>query len=111
MAPIRLSHDARVRHLEGRMANLEDRMDALNTKIDVATEAVRGDIKLVLERVDSLGAEMRREFATVRKEHQADRQLIFSVLKDHGMRLRALESAAPLSPPNTAASGNPDDET
>ena len=41
------------------MANLEDRMDALNTKIDVSTEALRGDIKLVLERVDSLGAEMR----------------------------------------------------
>ena len=83
---------------------LEDRMDALNTKIDVSTEAVRGDIKLVLERVDSLGAEMRREFATVRKEHQADRQLIFSVLKDHGMRLRALESTGPPPQPDGAAS-------
>jgi hypothetical protein len=106
MAPIPLSQDARVGQLEGRMAYLEDRMDALNTKIDVSTEAVRGDIKLVLERVDSLGAEMRREFATVRKEHQADRQLIVSVLKDHGMRLRALESAGPSSPPD----GGPTEE-
>ena len=92
------------------MANLEDRMDALNTKIDVSTEALRGDIKLVLERVDSLGAEMRREFATVRKEHQADRQLIFSVLKDHGMRLRALESTGPSPPPDRAASDEPSGE-
>jgi hypothetical protein len=107
MAPIPLSQDARVRHVEGRMANLEDRMDALNTKIDVSTEAVRGDIKLVLERVDSLGAEMRREFATVRKEHQADRQLIVSVLKDHGMRLRALESAGQSPPPDRAAADEP----
>ena len=66
-------------------------------------EAVRGDIKLVVERVDSLGAELRREFATVRKEHQADRQLIFSVLTDHGMRLRALESAGQSSPPDRDA--------
>ena len=84
MAPIPLSQDARVTRVEGKMANLEDRMDALNTKIDVSIEAVRGDIKRVLERVDSLGAEMGREFATVRK-NIADRQLMSSVLKDHGM--------------------------
>ena len=110
MPAIPLSQDARVRHVEGRMANLEDRMDALNTKIDVSTEALRGDIKLVLERVDSLGAEMRREFATVRREHQADRQLMFSILKDHGMRLRALESTAPSPPPDGAASDEPSGE-
>lgn len=89
-----LSPDARLRELEERMANFEDRTDALNIKIDVATEAVRGDIKLVLERVDSLGAEVRREFATMRREHQADRQLLFPVLKDHRMRRRALEDEA-----------------
>jgi uncharacterized coiled-coil protein SlyX len=94
MANTPLSDDARVKELERRMANLEDRIDALNTKIDVTTEAVRGDIKLVLERVDSLGTEMRREFATVRREHHADHQLLFSILKDHGMRLRFLEGEA-----------------
>jgi hypothetical protein len=41
MANTPLSDDARVKVLERRMANLEDRMDALNIKIDVATEAVR----------------------------------------------------------------------
>jgi len=92
------------------MANLEDHMDALNTKIDVSTDAVRGDIKLVLERVDSLGAEMRREFATVRKEYHADRQMIFSVLKDHGTRLRALESTGPSPPLDGAVSDEPSGE-
>jgi hypothetical protein len=37
---------------------------------------------------------MRREFATVRREHHADHQLLFSILKDHGMRLRFLEGEA-----------------
>jgi hypothetical protein len=91
------------------MANLDDRMDALNIKIDVSTQAVRGDLRLLLERVDSLGAEMRREFATVREEHRADRQLIFSILKDYGFRLRALESTG-ASPSDGGASEKPSGE-
>ena len=94
MATTPLSIDERVSSLEARMEDLEDRMDALNSKIDVATDAIRGDIRLVLERVDSLGAEMQREFATVRQEHRAGQRLIFSILKDHNMRLRVLERSA-----------------
>lgn len=110
MAITPLSPDARVRELEERIVNLEDRTDALNIKIDVATEAVRGDIKLVLERVDSLGAEVRREFATMRREHQADRQLLFSVLKDHRMRLRVLEDQA-RADTDASSSSSPADKT
>lgn len=89
-----LTMEERLDSLEGRMQNLEDRMDALNGKIDVATDSIRGDIKLVLERVDSLGVEMRRGFQAVRKEHRADHRLIFSILKDHNTRLRVVERAA-----------------
>jgi hypothetical protein len=66
-------------------------VEALTTKTDIAAEAIRGDIKLLLDRLDSLGAEMRREFATVRKEHWSDHRVAVSFLRDHSRRLGGLE--------------------
>jgi hypothetical protein len=86
-----LSLNGHASGLDGRMENLEDRIDALTTKVDIATEAIRGDVKLLLDRLDSLGAEMRREIATVRKEHWSDHRVVLSLVKDHGRRLEVLE--------------------
>lgn len=75
----------------GRFDRLEDRMAALDSKFDVVSESIRGDIKTVLEAVTSLGAEMRRTTRSIRKEHEADRRITKSVLLDHLSRIRSLE--------------------
>jgi len=86
-----LSLNGNATGLDGRMESLEDRIDALTSKVDIAAEAIRGDVKLLLDRLDSLGAEMRREIATVRKEHWSDHRVVLSMLKDHCRRLEVLE--------------------
>jgi hypothetical protein len=86
-----LSLDEGAIGLEPRMESLEDRIDALTAKVDIAADAIRGDLKLLLDRVESLGAEMRREIATVRKEHWSDHRVVASLVKDHGRRQEALE--------------------
>ena len=75
----------------GRLERLEDRMAALDSKFDVVSESIRGDIKTVLEAVTSLGAEMRRTTRSIRKEHEAGRRITKSVLLDHLSRIRSLE--------------------
>ena len=75
----------------GRLDRLEDRMASLDSKFDVVSESIRGDIKTVLEAVTSLGAEMRRTTRSIRKEHEADRRITKSVLLDHLSRIRSLE--------------------
>ena len=84
--------EGRMEGLEGRMTNLELGMEALNSKIDVTTESLRGDIHTVLERVVGLTDEMRRTTASVRREHEADRRIIHLALQNHGTRIAALEN-------------------
>ena len=77
--------------LAGRMDRLEDRMFALENKLDVVADSIRADLKTVLEAVTASTEEMRRTTAAIRSEHQADRRLMMWILDDHGHRLRALE--------------------
>ena len=80
-----------------RMDRLEDRMAALDSKFDVVSESIRGDVKAVLEAVTALGAEMRRTTRVIRKEHEADRRITKSVLLDHRTRIRKLEDGTPIA--------------
>ena len=78
-----------------RMDRLEDRMFALESKMDVFADAIRGDIKTVLEAVTAGTEEMRRRTEAIRKEHEADRRLMMSILNDHSHHLRAVEGRPP----------------
>ena len=73
-------HDAELRDL------------SLNRKIDVTTEALRSDIRNVLDAVTSLGDEMRRTTDIIRKEHAADRAVHTLALEQDARRLHDLES-------------------
>lgn len=80
--------------LGGRMDRLENRMDAFNEKLDVAVETLDGKMNLVLERMDLQIAEMRAWTTAVTREARADRRLLFAMLKDHRVRIEALEASA-----------------
>jgi hypothetical protein len=86
---------ARLTHVEGRMDSLEGRMFALENKLDVVADSIRADLKTVLEAVTAGTEEMRRTTDAIRKEHQADRRLMTSILDDHSHRLRTLEGRGP----------------
>jgi hypothetical protein len=77
--------------LLGRMDHLEDRMYALENKMDVVAESLRGDIRTVLDAVVANTDEMRRTTDAIRKEHEADRRLTRAILQDHSTRIRTLE--------------------
>ena len=81
----------RMGRFEDRMGRLEDRMAALDSKFDVFTESIRGDLKTVLEAVTALATEMRRTTRSIRKEHEADRRITKSFFLDHLSRIRTLE--------------------
>ena len=78
-----------------RFDRLEDRMFALENKLDVVADSIRADLKTVIEAVTAGTEEMRRTTAAIRKEHQADRRLMMSILDDHSHRLRTLEGRGP----------------
>ena len=83
-------------HEQGqRIDRLEDRMFALVNKMDVVADSIRADLKTVLEAVTAGTEEMRRTTAAIRKEHEADRRLMMSILGDHSHRMRALEGRGP----------------
>ena len=71
--------------------DVEARDLALSGKIDVNTEAVRGDVKTVLDGVTSLAAELRRTTEALRQEHSADRALLTLSLQQHARRLHDME--------------------
>lgn len=77
--------------LDERMYGLEDRFDAMNTRIDVTRDELRGDLNLALERMDGLREFMERSRAEERKERAADQGLLYALVRDHNRRLRALE--------------------
>ena len=74
-----------------RVYGVEDRHDAALEKFDITAEALRADVKLVLEQIDNLRQQMEGGFASVNKVQMADRQLLYSLIKDHTRRLRAIE--------------------
>jgi archaellum component FlaC len=83
-------------HEQGqRIDRVEDRMFAVENKLDVVADSIRADLKTVLEAVTAGTEEMRRTTDAIRKEHQADRRLMMSILDDHSHRLRMLEGRDP----------------
>ncbi len=77
--------------LSERMYGVEERLDATNARIDVMRDELRGDIKLAMERIESLGELIERKVSEGQNERATDRQLLFALVKDHNRRLRALE--------------------
>jgi uncharacterized coiled-coil protein SlyX len=93
----------RIGGLDGRMDRLEDRLDAMNAKLDAVSETLTDKMQLVLERLDAHAGEMRVTVKAIVEEHRADRRLMYSMLHDHGVRIRALEQAtSPASAPPEA---------
>lgn len=80
-------HDTEARFLE-----CEARGAALSEKIDVNTEAVRADIRTVLDAVGSLSDELRRTADSIRQKHAADRKLFTLTLQQHAKRIQKLEA-------------------
>jgi hypothetical protein len=78
-----------------RIDRIEDRMSALESKIDVVSENLREDIKTVLDAVTAGTEEMRRTTQAIRQEHEVDRRLMKAILNDHAIRIRTLESPNP----------------
>jgi hypothetical protein len=74
-----------------RFQGIEARLDALDNKIDVSVESLRGDIKTVIEVVTALTDEWRRTADSIRKEGAADREVLKAALLDHGRRIGRLE--------------------
>lgn len=83
----------RMDRLESRMVRLEDRMDTFNEKLDRTVESLEAKMSLVLERMDLQVAEMRAWTSAVTQEARADRRLMYAMLKDHRVRIEALEAA------------------
>lgn len=77
--------------LAERMYGVEERIDALNTRLDVGVESLRGDFKLAFERIDGLREFMERSREDDRRERGAERELLFTLVRDHNRRLRAIE--------------------
>lgn len=77
--------------LSGRVYGVEDRMDALNTRLDVSVDALRNDIKLTIERIDGLRQSLERSREDDLRERAAERGLLFALVRDHNRRLRAIE--------------------
>lgn len=77
--------------LGGSLDRLEDRVNALNSKLDVTAESLEGKMGLLMERMDAHAQEMRVWTKAIVDEHRADRRLMYAMLQDHGVRIRALE--------------------
>ena len=60
-------------------------------KLDVVAESLEGKMQLVIERLDATTREMRMTTRAMQLEHRADRRLMYAILKDHGVRIRAIE--------------------
>jgi hypothetical protein len=65
---------------------------AMARKIDVQTEAIRGDLRAAVDAMNAFAEESRRTADSLRKEHAADRKLLTLTLQQHGRRLHDLET-------------------
>ena len=70
------------------------RFAALDNKIDVSVESLRGDIKTVIEVVSALTDEMRRTTDSIRKEGAADREILKLAILNHERRIQTVERGA-----------------
>lgn len=77
--------------MSDRIYGVEDQMEALNKRLDVGVESLRGDFKLAFERIDSLREYMERSREEDRRERAADRGVLFALVRDHNRRIRAIE--------------------
>ena len=82
---------SRMDGFDARMDRFDQRLDAMNNKIDVTAESLRGDMKRVLEVVGGVTEHLDRTIDNIRKEHDAERRLMYATLKDHRSRLARLE--------------------
>ena len=80
--------------LDQKVDGLSEKVDALNSKLDVVSESLEGKIHLVLERLDSRTGELQASIETMQNESRADRRLMYAMLKDHRVRIEALETTA-----------------
>jgi len=87
----------RITSLEQKVDTLEQKFDALNSKLDVVSESLEDKIQLVLERLDSRTKEMLAATESMRREWRGDRRLMYAMLKDHRVRIDALEKPTPSS--------------
>ena len=85
--------DGRMDALDQRMGRLESRLTAMNSKLDIVVESIESKMQLVIERLDATTREMRMTTRAMQLEHRADRRLMYAILKDHGVRRRALEKS------------------
>lgn len=83
--------DARMDSFDARMDRFDVRLEDMNNKIDVTAESLRGDMARLVELLGGVTAHWDRTIASMRKEHDADRRLMYSTLKDHRSRLASLE--------------------
>ncbi len=83
--------NGRADRADGRMDRLESRLNAMNSKLDIVVESIESKMQLVIERLDATTREMRMTTRAMQLEHRADRRLMYAILKDHGVRIRALE--------------------
>ena len=86
------SVEGRLRSIDQTLHDAELRDLALSQKVDVTAEALRGDVRTVLEAVTSVGEEMRRTTDSIREEHAADRVLVTAV-EQHARRIHTLEQS------------------
>lgn len=82
---------AEMERLSARVYGVEDRIDAVNTRLDAGSDSVRNDLKLAFERVDGFREFLERFREEERRERNAERGLLFALVRDHNRRLRAIE--------------------
>ena len=83
--------DRRMDGFDARLDRFDLRLEAMNNKIDVTAESLRGDIARVVDLVGGLTEHLDRTVGNMRREHDADRRLMYATLKDHRSRLASLE--------------------
>jgi hypothetical protein len=72
--------DERIDRLEEAMSReVRVGLDMLHDRIDVLSETMETKMQIVIERVDALAGEIRARAEAIRREHQADRQLRYSI--------------------------------
>ncbi len=69
-------------------------LEALDNKINVSVESLRGDLKTVVEILTAHIDEMRRTTDSIRKEGAADREILKLALLNHERRIQSLEDRA-----------------
>jgi hypothetical protein len=83
--------DARLDGFDARMDRFDQRLERMNDQIGVTAESLRGDIQRVVDVVSAMTEHLDRTAENIRKEHEADRRLMYATLKDHRSRLASLE--------------------